>query len=97
MSQGKGKVECVRRALLIKNRLGLHARAAAQFVQTANQFSAELKVTKEGQTINGKSIIGLMMLAAACGSTIEVTAEGTDAVAAMAAIEALVDRKFDED
>jgi phosphocarrier protein len=97
MSQGKGKVETVRRTLRIKNRLGLHARAAAQFVQTANQYNAELKVTKEGQTINGKSIIGLMMLAAACGSTIDIVAEGTDAVAAMAAIEALVDRKFDED
>lgn len=97
MSHGKGKANTVRRILEIKNRLGLHARAAAQFVQTANQYGAEVTVTKEGQTINGKSIIGLMMLAAACGSSIEVVAEGPDAVAALAAIEALVDRKFDED
>lgn len=97
MSSGKGKGDAVRRTLQIKNRLGLHARAAAQFVQTANQYGAEVTVTKEGQSINGKSIIGLMMLAAACGSSIEVVAEGADAVAAMAAIEALVDRKFDED
>jgi phosphocarrier protein HPr len=97
MSQGKGKGDAVRRTLQIKNRLGLHARAAAQFVQTANRYGAELTVTKEGQSINGKSIIGLMMLAAACGSSIEVVAEGPDAVAAMAAIEALIDRKFDED
>jgi phosphocarrier protein len=97
MSQGKGKAETVRRTLQIKNRLGLHARAAAQFVQTANQYSADVSVTKEGQTINGKSIMGLMMLAAACGSSIEVAAEGADAAAALAAIEALVDRKFDED
>jgi phosphocarrier protein HPr len=87
----------VRRTMHIKNRLGLHARAAAQFVQTANQYGAEVAVTKEGQTINGKSIIGLMMLAAACGSSIEVVAEGPDAEAAMAALEALIDRKFDED
>jgi phosphocarrier protein len=97
MSQGKAKAEAVRRTLQIKNRLGLHARAAAQFVQTANQYNAEVSVTKDGQTINGKSIIGLMMLAAACGSSIEVAAEGADAAAAMTAIEALVDRKFDED
>ena len=87
----------LRRTLAIKNRLGLHARAAAQFVQTANQFAAAITVVKEGQSINGKSIIGLMMLAAACGSNIEVIAEGADAAAAMAAIEALVDRKFDEE
>lgn len=97
MSAGKEKGRTVRRALQIKNRLGLHARAAAKFVQTANQFSAELIVTQDGQTINGKSIIGLMMLAAACDSTIEVVAEGPDAGAAMSAIEALIERKFDED
>jgi phosphocarrier protein len=83
--------------LQLKNRLGLHARAASKFVLTANQYAAEVTVTKEGQSINGKSIIGLMMLAAACGSSIEVVAEGPDAAAAMVAIEALVDRKFDED
>lgn len=97
MSKGQEKGETVRRILQIKNRLGLHARAAAQFVQTANQFGAEVTVSKEGQSINGKSIIGLMMLAAACGSSIEVVAQGPDAGALMAALEALIDRKFDEE
>jgi phosphocarrier protein len=97
MSQGKGKPETARRTLQIKNRLGLHARAAVQFVETAKRYSANVSVTKEGQTIDGKSIIGLMMLAAACGTSIEVAAEGTEAVAALAALEALVDRKFGED
>lgn len=97
MSDGEEKVDCVRRILQIKNKLGLHARAAKEFVLTANQFGAEVSVTKEGQTINGKSILALMMLAAACGTTIEVVAKGPDAAAAMAAIEALVDRKFDEE
>lgn len=87
----------IRRLLEIKNRLGLHARAAAQFVQTAAKFSAEITVTKDDQIVNGKSIIGLMMLAAAQGSQIEVAAEGPDAAAAVGAIEALVDDKFNED
>jgi phosphocarrier protein len=90
-------VEAVQRTLQIKNRLGLHARAAAQFVQTANQYGAEVTVIKDGQSVNGKSIIGLMMLAAGCGSNIDVVVDGADAEGAMAAIAALVDRKFDED
>lgn len=83
--------------LAIKNRLGLHARAAAQLVQTASQFDAEITVGKEGQVVNGKSIIGLMMLAAAQGTSIEVNVSGPQAAEALEAIERLVDAKFNEE
>lgn len=83
--------------LEIKNRLGLHARAAAQLVQTVSKFSAEVIVSKDGQAVNGKSILGLMMLAAAQGNCIEVSASGSDAAEAMAAIESLIEQKFNED
>ncbi len=83
--------------LEIKNRLGLHARAAAQLVQTASRFNSAITVSKDGQAVDGKSILGLMMLAAAQGNTIEVTASGEDATEAMAAIESLVDLKFHEE
>ncbi len=83
--------------LEIRNRLGLHARAAALIVQTVAQYDAEITVTKEDQTVNGKSILGLMMLAAAPGSTIEVNADGPDAQAAVDAITALVEARFNED
>ncbi len=83
--------------LEIKNRLGLHARAAAQLVQVASQFDADITVTKEGQAVDGKSILALMMLAAAQGSCIEVSASGAQAADALAAIERLVDQKFNEE
>ena len=86
----------VRRNLEIKNRLGLHARAAVQVVQLATKYDAELSITKEGQTVNGKSIIGLMMLAAAKGQQIEVAAEGPQAEDVVAALADLIDRFFDE-
>jgi phosphocarrier protein len=85
------------KCLEIKNRLGLHARAAAQLVQTAAQFDAEISVGKDNQMVNGKSIIGLMMLAAAQGSCIEVSTWGPQAAEAMEAIERLVEAKFNED
>jgi phosphocarrier protein len=81
----------------IKNRLGLHARAAALMVQTVARFDAEITVCKDDQTVNGKSIIGLMMLAAGQGSCLEVVAVGPDAQAAVDAIAALVEEKFKED
>lgn len=87
----------VTRQLEIKNRLGLHARAAALLVQTVTQFDAEITVSKDEQNVNGKSILGLMMLAAGQGSSIEVSAQGPDAQAAVDAIAALVDDKFKED
>ena len=85
------------KTMAIKNRLGLHARAAAQLVRTVSQFRAEVTVSKDGQEVDGRSILGLLMLAAAQGSIIEVRAAGPDAAAALAAIEDLVARGFDEE
>jgi len=84
------------RDLTIINRLGLHARAATKLVQTAEGFGAEIKVTKGNKTINGKSILGVMMLAAAQGTTITLGAEGEDADAALDALEALFNDRFGE-
>ena len=83
--------------LEIKNQLGLHARAAAQLVQVAARFDADIQIVKDGQAVNGKSILGLMMLAAEQGSVIEVATSGPQAADALAAIAELVDRKFHED
>lgn len=80
----------------IKNRLGLHARAAALFVQTAGRFDAEVTVSKDGQIVNGRSIMGIMMLAAEQGSAIDVAASGPQAVEAVAALRDLVDARFHE-
>jgi len=83
---------------LVSNRLGIHARPAALFVKTAAQFSCEIFVEKDGSRVNGKSIMGLLMLAAGPGSKLTVHAEGTDAQQALAEIEKLMlKRKFDED
>lgn len=87
----------VSKEMLIVNRLGLHARAAAQLVKTANQFDAEITVEKEGEQVNAKSIMGILMLAAACGSRIKVSADGEDAEAAMNTIEELINDGFGED
>ena len=83
--------------LLIVNKLGIHARPAALFVKTANRFKCNIFVEKDGEKVNGKSIMGLMMLAAGPGSKLTVSAQGSDADAALTEIEALVKRKFDED
>jgi phosphocarrier protein HPr len=85
-----------RAVLEIRNRLGLHARAAALLVQTASQFDADLTISKDGQTVNGRSIMGIMMLAAEKGSRIEVTARGPQAAEALEAIRRLVDSRFNE-
>jgi phosphocarrier protein HPr len=82
--------------LEIKNRLGLHARAAVLLVQTANRFEAEVTVSKDGQSVNGRSIMGIMMLAAEQGSTIDVTTTGPQAEEALEAIRELVDARFNE-
>ena len=79
------------------NRRGLHARASAKFVKMAAQFDAEVTVTRDGQTVDAQSIMGLMMLAAGQGSCIEIAAEGTDAEAAVNALAALVADRFNED
>jgi phosphocarrier protein len=83
--------------LVIINKLGIHARPAALFVKTANRFVAEIFVEKDGEKINGKSIMGLMMLAAGPGSKLILYVRGADAEQAIAELEALVQRKFDED
>ena len=80
--------------LLIRNQLGLHARACALFVKTAARFAAEVTVRRDDLEVNGKSIMGVMMLAAEEGSTIRVRAEGTDEREAVAALRELVDGKF---
>jgi phosphocarrier protein len=80
----------------IKNKLGVHARAAALLVQTVNRFSAQVSISKDGQTADGRSIMGVLTLAATQGSTIEVEAAGHDAEQAVKAIEKLVDRRFNE-
>jgi|ERR1035437_5991396 phosphocarrier protein len=82
---------------LVKNKLGIHARPAAMFVKTANRFSCDIFVEKDGEKVNGKSIMGLMMLAAGPGSKVTVHAQGHDAHQALADLEILINRKFDED
>src|SRR5207237_7046213 len=79
------------------NKLGIHARPAALFVKTANRFNCDIFVEKDGEKVNGKSIMGLMMLAAGPGSKLTVHAQGHDASQALAEIEMLIKRKFDED
>ena len=81
----------------IQNRLGLHARPSAMFVKVCNRFKSEIWVEKDGEQVNGKSIMGLMMLAAGQGSKLLITCEGPDAEKAIQEIEALVERRFDED
>jgi phosphocarrier protein HPr len=82
--------------LEIKNKLGLHARAAALLVQTVNKFSAQVTFQKDGQTADGRSIMGVLTLAAPQGSKIQVEAAGEDAEQALRAIERLIDRRFNE-
>lgn len=85
------------RTLTIKNKLGMHARAASLFVQTANQFDSDITITKGDQEVNAKSIMGILILAAACGSEVVIKAKGADATEALNAIEDLIERKFDEE
>src|ERR1700739_855086 len=85
------------RDFVVSNKLGIHARPAALFVKIANRFTCEIFVEKDGEKVNGKSIMGLMMLAAGPGSRLTVHAEGPDANKALDEIDALLKRKFDED
>jgi phosphocarrier protein len=82
--------------VLIRNKKGLHARASAKFVKCAEQFDAEVRVTKDGHTVGGTSIMGLMMLAAGVGSTIHLEAQGPEAPEAIEALVALIDDLFGE-
>lgn len=94
---GDAKKSHVTRELVVANKLGIHARPASMFVRVANRFAADVFVEKDGETVNGKSIMNLMMLAAGPGSRIRVHAEGSDAAQAVAEIENLVKSKFNED
>lgn len=83
--------------ITIINKLGLHARAAAAFVQTASAFESDINVIIDGKKVNGKSIMGLMMLAAAKGTTIELTVSGNDQEDAMQTLESLILNRFGEE
>jgi phosphocarrier protein HPr len=96
-SSADASIGALRRSLAIANKRGLHARAAAKFVRTAGQFDAIVRVSFKGQEVSGLSIMGLMMLAAGIGSTVEVICSGRQAADAMAAISTLVEGKFGED
>ncbi|MEQ9812094.1 MAG: HPr family phosphocarrier protein [Azospirillaceae bacterium] len=97
MTGGKAAAEPTVRALTIRNRRGLHARAAAKFVKLAGAFDATIEVTRNDMTVNGESIMGLMMLAASPGCTITVAAAGPDADMAIEALATLVENRFDEE
>lgn len=83
--------------MTVVNKLGIHARPAAMFVKTANRFACDIVVEKDGEKVNGKSIMGLMMLAAGPGSKLKVQCDGQDASKAINELEELLKRKFDED
>lgn len=87
----------VTKEFVVKNRLGLHARPAALFVQAASRHRADVKVSKGDVEVNGKSIMGLMMLEAGCGSRIRITVSGVDEAKAMNELEELFDVKFKEE
>ena len=91
-----GKPALVRQVEIV-NKKGLHARASAKFVQIAEQYNADISVTRGGETVGGTSIMGLMMLAAGTGTTITISATGADAVPAMQALCDLVSARFGED
>ncbi len=90
-------VPSARATATICNTRGLHARASAKFVKLASSFESDIRVIREGVTVNALSIMGLLMLGAGNGSAIDISAEGSDAVAAVDALGDLVARRFDED
>jgi|SRR5215472_13707921 phosphocarrier protein len=90
-------VQKIEKEMAIINRLGLHARPAAMFVRIASRHRSEVWVSKEGEEVNGKSIMGLMMLAAGQGSKLRIRCEGPDADKAMVELEELINAKFNED
>jgi phosphocarrier protein HPr len=97
-SEGAGFREgAVVRKLDICNRKGLHARASAKFVQTVEKFDADVRVMRNGETVGGTSIMGLMMLAAACGTSIIVEATGKEAAEVVEALNVLINSRFGED
>ena len=95
-ARGGGPQDSFRASVTIVNRRGLHARAAAKFVKVAEQFAADVEVVKDDMVVCGISIMGLMVLAAALGTQLEIRARGREAGAAVAALVTLVERGFDE-
>ena len=89
--------DILRARAVIQNKRGLHARASAKIVEASARFQSEIHVIKDGNAVNGRSIMGLMMLAASIGSEIEITTQGPDAAEALTAMLALVDAKFGEE
>ena len=87
----------IQREIAIQNRLGLHARAAAKFVQTASRFKSAVKIRKNGEEVDGKSILCILLLAASQGTKIVVAVDGEDEGDAFAAVEDLITRRFDEE
>jgi len=87
----------IRRELVIRNRLGLHARAAARFVHTASRFRSRVTAGRDGRAMDGKSILGILLLAASQGTTIELTVDGSDEEQALAALVELVESGFGEE
>lgn len=87
----------ITKAFTIQNKLGIHARPAAQFVRASSKFKSDVSVEKDGEKVDGKSIMGMMMLAVGYGMEIVVTANGPDEEALMDALEQLIESKFDED
>jgi phosphocarrier protein HPr len=94
---GGSEAKTASREITVINKLGVHARPAALFVKTANKFTSNITVEKDGEQVNGKSIMGLMMLAAGQGSKLVIIAEGPDAEVAVHELELLFQRKFDEE
>jgi phosphotransferase system HPr (HPr) family protein len=86
----------IHREVTVRNRLGLHARAAARFVHAANRFHSRVTVSRDGRTMDGKSILGILLLAASQGTALDLGAEGDDEDAAVAALAALVESGFGE-
>ena len=97
MNSRKKNESSVSRKVVVQNQLGLHARPASMFVKKATRFESEIFVEKDGEEVNGKSIMGLMMLAAGPGTTLTVTAEGSDATKAVDELEELINRNFEEE
>jgi phosphocarrier protein len=95
--RSQGPAQKLEKEITIVNRLGLHARPAAMFVRIASRYRSEVWVEKEGEQINGKSIMGLMMLAAGQGSKLTIRCEGPDADKVLEELEELIQKKFNED
>ena len=96
MEKSNTNAQTLTKELLVQNKMGIHARPAAMIVRVTNKFKSDVHVEKDDEQVNGKSIMGLMMLAAAKGSTVRFVATGPDAEQMLAEIEALFAKKFDE-